>query len=56
MKCLRSDNGGEYYIKEFDNYCSYNGICRHKTVLGTPRENGVSERMNKKIMERARCM
>ena len=42
LKCLRSDNGGEYYRKEFDNYCSYNGIYRQKIVLGTPQENGVS--------------
>ena len=28
LKCLRYDNGGEYYNKEFDSYCSYHGICR----------------------------
>ena len=56
LKCLRSDNGGEYCSKEFDNYCSYNGIRRQKTVPGTPQENGVSERMNMTIMEHARCM
>ena len=43
-------------LKEFDSYCSHNGICREKTVPRTPQENGVSERMNRKIMERARCM
>ena len=56
LKCLKSDNGGEYCSKEFDNYCSYNGIRRVKTVPGTPQENGVSERMNRAIMERARSM
>ena len=56
LKCLRSDNGGEYCSKEFDNYCSYHGIHRQKIVPGTPQENGVSERMNRTIMERARCM
>ena len=56
LKCLRSDNGGEYCNKEFDRYCSENGIRREKTVPGTPQENGVSERMNRTIMERARCM
>ena len=56
LKCLRSDNGGEYCNKEFVKYCSYNGIRRQKTVPGTPQENGVSERMNRTIMERARCM
>jgi hypothetical protein len=56
LKCLRSDNEGEYFNKEFDDYCSYHGIQREKKVPGTPRENGVSERMNMTIMERARSM
>ena len=43
LKFLRSDNGGKYYSKEFDSYCSYQGIRREKTVLGTPQENGVSK-------------
>eukprot|EP00253_Pinus_taeda_P024886 PITA_24886 len=56
LKCLRSDNGGEYCSKDFDRYCSKDGIRREKTVPRTLQENGVSERMNKIIMERARCM
>ena len=56
LKDLRSNNGGEYCSKDFDIYCSYNGIRREKTDHGTPQGNGVSERMNKTIMERARCM
>jgi hypothetical protein len=56
LKCLRSNNGGEYYRKEFDDYCSYHGIRREKIVPRTPQENGVSERMNKTIMESARSM
>jgi hypothetical protein len=32
LKCLRSDNGGEYFSKEFDDYFSYHGIHREKTV------------------------
>ena len=56
LKCLIYDNGGEYCSKEFDSYCSHNGIHREKIVPGTPQENGVSERMNRTIMERARCM
>jgi hypothetical protein len=42
LKCLRLDNGGEYCSKEFDDYFSYPGIRREKTVSGTPQENGVS--------------
>jgi hypothetical protein len=56
LKRLKSDNGGEYCNKDFDNYYSCHGIHREKIVLGTPQENGVLERMNVTIMERARSM
>jgi hypothetical protein len=49
LKCIRSE-------KKFDDYCSYHEIHREKTVPGTPQENGVSERMNRTIMERVRSM
>jgi transposase InsO family protein len=56
LVALISDNGGEYCNKVFDDYCSYHGIRRERTVPGTPQENGVSERMNRTIMEHARSM
>jgi hypothetical protein len=56
LNCLKSDNGGEYCNKEFDDYCSYHEIRRENKVPGTPQENGVSERMNMTIMECARSM
>jgi hypothetical protein len=56
LKCLRSNNGGEYCSKEFDGYCSYHGIPRENIVPGTPQENGVSERTNMIVMEHARSM
>ena len=56
LKCPIFGYRGEYCSKEFDNYSLYNGIRRENTVPGTPQENGVSERMNRTIMERARCM
>jgi hypothetical protein len=56
LKCLRSDNGGEYCSKEFDDYFSYHEIRSEKTVPRTPQENNVSEMMNRTIMERARSM
>ena len=51
FKCLRSDNGREYFSKEFNRYFLEHGIRREKTVPRTPQENGVSERMNRTIME-----
>ena len=56
LKFLKSYNGGEYFSKAFDDYCSYHGIHREKTVPGTPQENGVSERMNGIIVESERSM
>ena len=51
VKCLKSNNGGEYFMKEIEKYCSYNGIHRESTTPRTPQENGVSKRMNRTIME-----
>ena len=36
LKCLYSDNGGEYTSNEFKSYCSEKGIRHKKTVPGTP--------------------
>ena len=44
IKCLRSDNGGEFTSYEFDIYCEENGIRRHFWVAYTPQQNGVVER------------
>ena len=56
LKCLRSDNGGDYTSHEFKSYCSEYGIRHEKTVPGTPQHNGVAERINKTIMEKVRYM
>lgn len=56
LKCLRSDNGGDYTLHEFENYCSQHGIQHMKIVPGTPQHNDVLEKMNKTIVEKVRCM
>eukprot|EP00253_Pinus_taeda_P030988 PITA_30988 len=56
IKCLRTNNGGEFTSKEFDNYCKDAGIERHKTMVYTPQQNGVVERMNRTLLERARSI
>ncbi|KAK2971345.1 hypothetical protein RJ640_016809 [Escallonia rubra] len=56
IKCLKYDNGGEYRDRGFQEYCSNNGIRLIRTVKRTHQENGLAERMNRTIMERARCM
>ena len=56
LKCLRSNNGGEYCNHEFEDYYSTNGIHRQNTIPRTPQENEVVGHMNRTIMERARSM
>ncbi|CAH9144261.1 unnamed protein product [Cuscuta epithymum] len=56
LKCLRSDNGGEYTSREFSAYCAAYGIRHEKTVPRTPQHNGVAERINRTIMEKVRYM
>lgn len=56
IKCLRSDGGGEFCSKEFENFLTKNGIIHQKTNSYTPQQNGISERMNRTIMEKTRCL
>jgi transposase InsO family protein len=56
IKCLRSDNGGEFTSKEFMFYCSNHGIKRKFYVAKTPQQNGVVERKNRTVQEMARTM
>lgn len=56
IKTLRSDNGGEYNPTEFENYCKQQGIQHQYTTAYTPQQNGIAERMNRSLAERARCL
>lgn len=56
IKRLRTDNGLEFCLSDFDEFCKNEGIARHHTVRNTPQQNGVAERMNQTLLERARCM
>jgi transposase InsO family protein len=56
VKVLRTDNDGEFCFVAFNDYCRQEGIARHHTILYTPQQNGVAERMNRTIISKARCM
>ncbi|KAL5745542.1 hypothetical protein ACOSP7_026688 [Xanthoceras sorbifolium] len=56
IKRLRSDNRGEYRDSRFREFCANSGIKMEKTVPMTPQQNGVAERMNRTLNERARSM
>ena len=56
LKCLRTDNGGEYVSKAFQDFCDGKGIKRELTAPYNPPQNGVAERMNRTIQEKVRSM
>ncbi|GJV76305.1 retrovirus-related pol polyprotein from transposon TNT 1-94, partial [Tanacetum coccineum] len=56
VKCLKSDNGGEYSSREFIEYYAKNGIKMLKTVPETPQQNGIAERINQTLKERAKSI
>ena len=56
IKCIRTDNGGEYTNKKFTYLCRHAGIIHQTTVSYSPQQNGLAERINRTLMERARCM
>ena len=46
IKCLRSNNGGEYINSNFRDNCVLNVINMVNTIFRTPQENGVAKWMN----------
>ena len=56
VKCLRSDNRGKYIDGGFNKYCAAHGIRMEKTILETPQQNNVFERMNRTLNKYARSM
>lgn len=56
IKVFRTDNGTEFCQQQIEKVCVANGIHHQRTVVYTPQQNGVAERMNRTIVERARCL
>ena len=56
MARVRCDNVGEYMSKEFKRFCAEKGIVIEYTTPYTPQLNGVSERLNRTLCERAKAM
>jgi Integrase core domain len=56
VKRLRTDNGLKFCNREFDDFCRVDEIVQHKMVVHTPQQNGIVERQNRTLLERARCM
>ena len=56
LKVLRTDRGGEYTSTEFEEFLESAGIRHERTIPKTPQQNGVSERMNRTLVESVRSM
>jgi transposase InsO family protein len=56
IKVLRSDNGGEYTFKDFNNFCLEAWIKREYIVPYNPQQNGVTERKSRTIIEATKVM
>ena len=56
LKCLRTDNGGEFKSDEFVKFWRERGIRREYTAPYSPEQNGIAERMNQTIQERVVSM
>ena len=53
---LKTDGGGEHRSQEFTRYLRKHQIAHEVTVPGSPEMNGLAERMNRTILEKAKCM
>lgn len=56
IKTLRTDRGGEFTSKEFNDFCANAGIKRHLTAPYTPQQNGVVERRNRTVVAMTRSL
>lgn len=56
IKILRTDNGTEYVNKQMKLILTSSGIVHQTTVRYNPQQNGVSERANRTIVDKARTM
>lgn len=56
IKMLRTDNGGEYICSNMKKHLQANGIVHQTTIPYTPEQNGKAERMNRTLIEKAKCL
>ena len=56
IKCLRSDNGGEFTSNEFNEFCEIHAIKRQFSAAKTPQQNDLVERKNRTVKEAVRTM
>ena len=56
LKIVRTDNGGEFVNKDFEDTFTKEGIKHERTCFYNSASNGIVERANRTVTEIARCM
>jgi transposase InsO family protein len=56
IKTVISDKGGEFKSIFSDKFCHQQGISQHFAPAYTPQNNGMAERANRAILDKARCL
>lgn len=56
IKAIRADNGGEFVNQEFEDILAEKGISRQRTAANSPQQNGVAERLNRTLGEKAKAL
>jgi transposase InsO family protein len=56
IKILRPDNGGEFKSAKYAAWTTSLGIIHQFSSPHTPSQNGKAERLNRTIIETAKCM
>lgn len=52
IKTHRSDRGGEFLNEDYTKELMKHGICIQTTVRDTPKQNGITERINQTLEDR----
>ena len=56
VRALRTDRGGEFLAKDFEQYCAELGLHRELTAPYSPQQNSIVERRNQSVVGTARSM
>ncbi|CAI7895270.1 unnamed protein product [Closterium sp. NIES-54] len=56
LKVLRTNNGGEFINKDFNDYLKAKGIRWQRTIPHTPQHNSIAERVNRTLLNSVRSM
>ena len=56
VKFLRSDNGGEFVNSNLREFFIEKGVIHETTCVGTPQQNGMTERKNMHVLETSRAL